>query len=399
MQVDSVLILCIVPIGPRDFERYGLSYFLNKGLRVNVLNLQNLIYPDVSYLQFESISNTYDYKEINSYNELNQILKIQNKKTAILNFIGFHSKTFKMHFIISKFDIVHGAFFVNAIPNPYTKKIDFSSIVLKITEFWRSYTISTICLKFFEKLYFTGFVKILKFLGKIKSYDFVVVAGSESKKLLSNISKETKIISAHTMDFDFMLHESKCEDENMTKYILYLDEYLPYHPDFLLLGIDLSGIREAYYAKMNLFLDKLSVLYNTEVIICAHPRADYSGKNVWKNKNIVYNKTFEYVKKSLFCVTHASTSTNFAIMLNKPIVFLSLKEISFFYARWIKAFSDAIGKESISIDLLNNNDFTQMDILNINSKKYLEYKEKFISEDINDRRLFWDKVYFEFCKI
>jgi len=150
---------------------------------------------------------------------------------------------------------------------------------------------------------------------------------------------------------------------------------------------------------MNLFLDKLSVLYNVEVVICAHPRADYSDKNIWKNKVIVYNKTFEYVKKSLFCVTHASTSTNFAIMLNKPIIFLSLKEIAFFYDSWIKAFSNSLGKKPISIDFLNDNDFTQMDIFNIDSQKYLEYKKKFISDDIDDKRLFWDKVYSEFNKI
>lgn len=396
MKIENIIIITILPIGQRDFDRFGIGYFLEQNKKVVVLNIRDILYPNipVSY-DINKVKVQFDYFEINDYHFLENYLKEYNKvNTVIFSLFGYELKSYKVYASISKFDISYGALFVGAVPD--VKSSINSNIYKRVKRIISIYKPTTLMKKVFERLYYKIVNKFTQIEKKIRPYDFVVVAGEVGNSMKNHSSTNTKIIQNHALDMDFVIKDEKI-DLISDEYIVYLDEYLPHHSDFDLIGIDNQEIANQYYNKMNKFLDMLSDKYEKEVVICAHPRSEYDKHKVWKNKRIVLFQTYEYTKKALMCITHASTSTNFAVILDKPINFVYFQEISFYKKETYNA-ANSLGKDIIDIDLPKD-ELVKIDFLYRDEKKYKEYIHDYISLNIEDKRPFWEKVLIELQRI
>lgn len=385
MDIKNIIIMTILPIGQRDFDRFGIGYFIEQKKEVLVLNIRELIYRGIAVnYKIEQVQADFKYLEIRDYKALELELKKLDSKTSIV-FTLFGN--YKVYNKISKYNILFGSLFVNPVPE--VKYLKNEKLVDKFKRLRKLYGIKNLLKKVLEKLYYKVCSSLKYFKNDQATYDFVVVAGKIGNAMKNNVSSKTKIIKAHTLDREFMLKDKNI-DKITYEYIIYLDEYLPYHSDFDLIGIDNKKIVDIYYKKMNFFLDFLSNKYGKEVIICAHPRSEYNKYKVWGDKRIVSYKTYEYVKQAFMCITHASTSTNFAIMLNKPISFIYFRDIDF-YENAISTASKSLGKDIINIEL-DEDKLDEVDYIHINNNKYKEYIKDYISENIEDKRLFWEKV-------
>lgn len=388
MDIKNIIIMTILPIVQRDFDRFGIGYFISQDINLTVLNIRELIYKNISVnYEIDKIENGFEYIEINTLNNLDKELKKHNPEdTIIICFFGFGASSLNIYKILSKYNIKFGAIYAGAVPEiAYASS---ESFINKLARLRKSYSAYTLFKKVLNKIYTKATLRFKK--NKIREYDFVVVGGKVGNSMKQNTSSKTKIIKAHALDREFILNDKNIEDIS-SKYIVYLDEYLPYHFDNYLVGWDFAEkIADIYYKKMNIFLDYLSKRYDKEVVICAHPRSEYNKHKVWNNKKIVLFETYNYVKQSFICLTHASTSTNFAVMLNKPISFLYLKEIEF-YKFPIDAVAKSLGKNIVDIDL-SKSELDKIDFINLNQSKYQEYVKNYITENIEDKRHFWENV-------
>ena len=388
MDIKNIIIMTILPIVQRDFDRFGIGYFISQNIDVTVLNIREIIYKNIPVnYEIDKIKNRFKYIEINTLNNFDKELKSHNpENTIIICFFGFGANSLNIYKILSKYNIKFGAIYAGAVPEiAYVSKEDF---IDKLARLRKSYNLYTLFKKVLNKIYTIATLRFKK--NKIREYDFVVVGGKVGNSIKQNTSSKTKIIKAHALDREFILNDKNLEDIS-SKYIVYLDEYLPYHFDNYLVGWDFAEkIADIYYKKMNIFLDYLSKRYDKEVIICAHPRSEYHKHKVWNDKKIVLFETYNYVKQSFMCLTHASTSTNFAVILNKPISFLYLKEIEF-YKFPIDAVAHSLGKNIVDIDL-SKSELDKIDFVNVNQTKYQKYIEDYITENIEDKRHFWENV-------
>ncbi len=388
MDIKNIIIMTILPIVQRDFDRFGIGYFISQDINVTVLNIREIIYKNIPVnYEIEKTENGFEYIEINTLNNLDKELKKHNpENTIIICFFGFGASSLNIYKILSKYNIKFGAIYAGAVPEiAYASS---ESFINKLARLRKSYSAYTLFKKVLNKIYTKATLRFKK--NKIREYDFVVVGGKVGNSMKQNTSSKTKIIKAHALDREFILNDKNIEDIS-SKYIVYLDEYLPYHFDNYLVGWDFAEkIADIYYKKMNIFLDYLSKRYDKEVVICAHPRSEYNKHKVWNNKKIVLFETYNYVKQSFICLTHASTSTNFAVMLNKPISFLYLKEIEF-YKFPIDAVAKSLGKNIVDIDL-SKSELDKIDFINLNQSKYQEYVKNYITENIEDKRHFWENV-------
>ena len=378
--------MTIFPIGQRDFDRLGVGYFISMNKKIVVLNIRNILYKDIPITySIDRKVDDFEYIEICTMNKLaDEIKKYSEQDTVIFTFFGFSVNTFKVYELLSTCNIKFGAFYVAIIP-----ELVYSigeTFVEKMVRLKNTYSFCSLYKKMISKIY--NILKISNIERKIRKYDFVVVGGKMANSVKQNTSLHTKVIKAHALDYDFLIqdHNVKLIDN----YIVYLDEYLPYHSDFDLMGVNNLNIANIYYNKMNAFFDYLSKRYNKEVIICAHPRSEYDKHKVWRDRKVVLFETYDYVKQAFMCITHASTSTNFAVMLNKPINFVYFKEIKF-YKLPILAVSDSLGKKPIDLDMYNK-ELNKIDFTSIDEIKYKKYIENYITEDIEDRRCFWKIV-------
>lgn len=107
------------------------------------------------------------------------------------------------------------------------------------------------------------------------------------------------------------------------EYIVFCDTYFPYHPD-LVTFYNCKNLPDgrAYQNTLKCFFDYLEDKYKMPVIIAAHPKADYEGGE-YGNRRIIQNNTDNLVLNSNIVVQHASNSVSYAILKNKPIVFVT----------------------------------------------------------------------------
>lgn len=197
---------------------------------------------------------------------------------------------------------------------------------------------------------------------------------------LLNFSYYKKIVRINSKYYsDFIkLKKNKLEK----KYITLCDTPLA-HGDFILRDGPYNSLNiENYYKNLNLFLTNIQRALNKKVIICLHPKGEY---NTFKNFNLlrkkfktVYYKTEHYISRSFLVLNIISSTMNFAIMQNKPIIILKSK----YLGNTIKGKIDNIIKE------LN------YPVINIDQSKKIDFKKVLNKKNLNKIELYKNKKLF-----
>lgn len=103
--------------------------------------------------------------------------------------------------------------------------------------------------------------------------------------------------------------------------IVFIDQFIPLHPDLLILNdyhYSERDIKE-YRTSMIALFDSLEKRYKKEVVILAHPKAKYDGAE-FGNRRIIHGNTCETLLMSSIVVFHYSNAISFAVLSNKPII-------------------------------------------------------------------------------
>jgi hypothetical protein len=128
--------------------------------------------------------------------------------------------------------------------------------------------------------------------------------------------------------------------------------------------------------------------------IAAHPRLSSLEKYTDRFEGIPveYGKTAELISKSSFVVCHYTTAVQFAVLFNKPVIFVTTDELNSSAAsKYIKNFAASLGKPVINLDG-NLSDLDWPMELNIDSKKYMEYRRRYIKTDGSPEAPHWEIV-------
>ena len=111
-------------------------------------------------------------------------------------------------------------------------------------------------------------------------------------------------------------------------FIVFVDEYYPYHPDFIEINpeMDLEHLGKLYYHSMNHFFDVIEKQTGMKVIIAAHPMADYST-NPYGGREILMYKTAELIRDSAYVCMHHGFCLSYIALFDKPMCFISNEAI------------------------------------------------------------------------
>ena len=83
-----------------------------------------------------------------------------------------------------------------------------------------------------------------------------------------------------------------------------------------------------WYNSLNNFFKNFISCTNLDLKIAAHPRPKYK-KNSIKFGKIYFNKTIELISKCKIVLLHHSTALHFAILFQKPLMFLIADNYTF----------------------------------------------------------------------
>lgn len=380
MRFNKIVFFSYLPLTERTFTNFYFEESIQNDVQVIYLDLSLLFFPDLIN------SNNFHFDgtiKISSYKGLKNYLKNQDKKdTLFISIITFEWRVLRLFRMLTKYAFNLAVFGAGVFPNSIENKAS------RIIRFVKVFDLNKI------KTYFTNkFIYLLKKSGIIKSYDYIFMAGNYGYWGLGigcNIDyRKAKIINVNTVDYDRFLQNKSVPSVQKDKYMVFLDQYLPYHPDTTYFNIN-TVKPEPYYKELNTYFDRIELETGLKILIAAHPKAElYKEINPYNNRPIFFNQSNDLVKDAELVLTHASTAVCFPICYNKQLFLLTsdyLNEILPQFFVVAKSIREACGASIIAID---KNDDIEIK-LDIDLEKYNDFRYKYLTSKKSENQLSQD---------
>ena len=378
----QVIFLIREPLTLRDYQRFGIKNWIARGWKVRVFDITVILRPKFwTYVNGDKIS--YNFKGLKIFKNINEVLSefssLKNKVVFIDN-IGFSSTEQK----IRKLAHSHGVLIrmkLGSIPFYNTKK-----------NIWELFFSIKKPIFFVRKLISFIQNKFENIRSKEFPPDYIVIGGRKSMMGINN--QKTSIIKAHNFDYDFFIKKKQIKKKKKN-YLLFLDEYGPYHSDFNFFGKKPYVTAKNYYPSIDYALHKIAKSLSLNIKIAAYPRSNYKIKRIKYKYPVIKNKTFQLIRDANIVIGHYSSSLQMAIIMKKPIIFITTDEIEGEYdrlfAKNIYSFATTLGKKAVNINhILNDTDWK--DYLIIDNKKYEKYVDNYVKTKRSPKKLIWNTV-------
>jgi hypothetical protein len=391
---DTVIFLISTPLSTRDVNRFGFEILKKHGFHVKIYDFSNLINRNL-LLKNPVVSDPVNYHvcKINSYSYLTEELEKDVSHSIffdmIVGFGEFNLSSERIFRILKKYNVKYCIVSAGNLPAPLQPNI---------VKYWSNRIKSALNPRLLSNFLALSLTSFLRMHSSVYPLPEIIFSGdSEAKSYYIKKYKipENKIIPINSYDYDVYLqylnqNNSKCQPDH--EYCVFLDEAATHHPDFDIIGV--KHIDEnRYYHSMNKLFDKIEKETGYKVIIAAHPRSKYEQTpDVFGKREIIKGKTIELVANSSLVVAHSSTSINFAVLFNKPILIVETSDMQ---KRGNLDFTDtmanALGLKPINVDedSLNNISFGPDSGLNA---KYEDYMYKYIKSQNAGDFFTWEIV-------
>ena len=320
--------------------------------------------------------------KIETYKQLEKkIVQYVQFSLFIFN-ITYYGSVYKLFSVFSKHKCLTSIFARGTLPYPSSnyslvKKFFFRFKALKSPQYIRETLLNQIAIG-------------ARRFKLVKPYNFIFYAGADG---VSNVGcgykfgiARSKLIPINSFDYDayLMLKQTHCRHVKQ-RYCVFLDNYLPYHPDLQLLDLPQLNA-EKYYTSLNNFFHLIEQTFNIEVIIAAHPKSTYEGKTSYGKRIVIKNKTAELVKYADFVVSHVSTSVSFAVLFKKPLVFVYTNEIKKLYPlthyQLVIYFAGLLNTSCINTDEA----FEKIVIKPLDDNAYNKYKYSYLTSPQSEQK-------------
>lgn len=338
----------------RDSVRFGCNFFLSQGLQVVVLDCSPVFNPDHAHTRRTTRDSS---SWVIVLTRLSVVQESIRRLSAAKAVSVYHGSYDGLYLLLRRSQLPFVMLVVNAVPEPTF-----------LDHFW--YPGSSI----HRKLDGLARFVVHRFRG-LKSHfamkkrgpelrwpDYVLAGGSHAasrkQQKLTGPFDPSRYIWAHTLDYDTYLkmEESKPEtDLGEGQFAVFVDQMLPGHPDFAVIGLEPYVAPDRYYPALRKFFDSVEDRTGIEVRIAAHPRSSYPKDfDGFGERRIIAGQTPLLVKYCSLFLTHFSTSVNFANLWHKPLFFFQLECMNSYSRAMSLAAARAHGQRSVLVDPRNN---------------------------------------------
>ena len=380
--LDIIIVLYTQPF--RKFDRKRLEIdCLDKHLRVILHELNDALNPHFSeaYHGNEDLNGVFKFSSIFTWRkELLNIIKNCEGKVYVLNLTP--KVTFKellVNYILSLANV-----FLIEYRNIGTATYGDINIGL-------FFKIRTKFLFIVKRASFKWFLHVLKYrvthvlnLVFCRNSDFILIVGNHDRNSAS------KFINANSFDYSMFLKQNReVNNKNSNEgNIVFIDSGAPlFKTDSFMLGNKMPITKELWYPALVNFFNIIEKITGNKVVIAAHPKHKYSEEDgqYFGSRQIVHDNTMEMISKASFVITLNSTAISYAVMCNKPVLFLLSNEIledGNDLLNMVETYANILGSSTINIDKFDE----ELTInLSVNSEKYLLFKKNYLSSRLDKK--------------
>ena len=381
--MSNVLFITETPFNARDYKRFGVDSLIQQGFSVHVFDCTPMLHPILYDKQtLVKKAKNYSYQTIVHSVMFVEHLKLIGGHVTAIPLIKFRLLSYKIFKILSRYKIEYSLFSFSLSPAEAIRaKKSFGE---RFITYVRLLSVSRLQTKAIYRL-------PLWLLGLSPArYEFCAL--DSSNKHPNIIDNRTERFVIHSLDYEIYQEDIEYDD-HFSGSIIFLDQNWPIHPDFTLEAITSLPPKKKYFDEMCDLFEMLEERYATEVIISAHPSSNVSllHKN-FKGRKVFSGRVNDLVKSSSFCIAHHSTSINYAVLHNKPLMFVTTSDVEkcSHMQSCIKAYTSYFNVSAFNIS--NDVDLSFIDDLGIDENVYGQYKKDFIKSEGSLVGNFWTIV-------
>lgn len=315
--IRKIVFISYLPLTPKVYGDFFMDGLQQAGFRVEYLDIAALFHDwDVEELDSPIV------RKVRTYPELRCYLREQHKaETLFISQVTFEWRVMKLYRYLTLEKCLLGRFACNMNPIPDTPVAPLFRRLLRVTP-------AKVANRF--KIYLA---LRLKKAGYIKPHDIIFNGGRNGRQTIgvgADMDMAAgRIVQINSTDYDTYRNLPGGPDlPERRPYAVFLDEYLPLHPDFRMQHIRTVD-PDTYYRELNRFFDEVERQNDIAVIIAAHPKAlKYREKDYFNGRSVIFGETARLVRGCRFVFAHGSTACGFAVMFGKPITILSSESIA-----------------------------------------------------------------------
>lgn len=169
-------------------------------------------------------------------------------------------------------------------------------------------------------------------------------------------------------------------DHKIGRYVVYIDQYLPFHNDFTLRGVQHINA-ETFYRAINLLFARIEKKYGCEVVIAAHPSSlKYEEHDFFCGRKVYYNRTAELINQCIGAITCNSTAISFPVIDKKPILIYTSNDIE---SRYL-FFNTLLFPKLLDLEFVNIDECSEVYFRDVNMHRYEKYKYDYLTTPISE---------------
>jgi len=385
--MNTVIYLTEQPLDNRNYERFGVQSWIDRGWKVEVWDLTPLAYPRVWQHFAESgqqLKEWAGYCPMESGRQVRSKCSGQGRIAYYVDMTGDHYHSLRAKVRLARCGATRVLLDVGSMPEVGDGRP--ATLVARIRKAARRSVLKSLKL--------LGDTVAARVAGSLVKPGLIVVSGDRSIADATRLWPDVELVRAHNLDYDLYLGLVQTEARSRARYALFLDQDLCGHSDFVYQGVPFAATPERYYPGIRRGLRKISEDLGLEVRVAAHPRASYrrAGSDPFGGLPIEHGRTAELIRDSQVVVCHHTTAIQLAVLFGKPIVFLTTAQLEASVAgRLIALFAAELGKAAISVDGdLDRVDFRRE--LGVDAHKYAAYRSNYIKSKGSPEKPLWDIV-------
>lgn len=381
--IKRIIYFVVSPFNLWNYQRFGIEILEQNDFKVEVWDITPIILP-VFYNSY-SPPDLFDYEGLTLFrkkNELYSKISVLKNSDFVINIIPYNFESLWIYRALNKSEADYAVFMANALPSIYNRKSKLLIYCKKLKKMSKS-SPKNILNHISQGLPF--------YLFGVKSAKICLAGGEKCLVYHYPTDANTEVLWAHTLDYDLYLKERNSPSIERP-IAIFIDEYLPFHPDYIVAGIKPYVAPDRYYFLLNNFFKLIENQLGLEVIIAAHPRSNYESRfDYFKEHKCIRGQSVKLIRESKLVLSHSSTALSFANLFYKPVVFITSSELNRSYqGPFIKEMAKWFGKRPIFID--KDNDIDWKFELTVDKNHYDNYRRDYIKTKHSEDLPFWQIV-------
>jgi hypothetical protein len=391
-EINKIVYQFPYPFEKRDYDRFGVETFVNSGFDVRVWDMTDYFVPDYRR-RAKANPDPVDFAGLLLFSQLDDILKAVNgldRNAFVFNFLSVNVMSYPILRAFSERGIPHAAFMINSVPSLGGEDTNGSMIGrLRALAAMTQYRLKHLS---WARVRNYAFKLSPLSRGVISTPALFVVDGAKSyRAAIKSGTPDERILKTHALDYDLCLKAKEKPPLFKDPIAVFIDDGFPHHPDYQYLKVNPQITADVYFPLLRRFFDEIEQVLGLQVVIAIHPRPIYKEPaQLFGNREIIRGRTVELVRDANLVMLSCSTAVNFAVLWNKPTLFVTTDQVNRNYGEIIKAMANFLGSP-----LLNLNQTMEVNpgrVFAVNDAGYHNYRNEFIKMDDSPHKYFWEIV-------